>query len=343
MSPGASTILVGLAASPGIAIGQCWTMERRRVQTPKRRLAVEEVEQELGRFRTALEASDAQLNEVRRKVESTGGPAAGEHTAIIDMHRMMLHDEMLVGEVQRLIREERVNPEWAVKRAARRIKSAFHESADEYFKERRADVDYVGERHRQEPDRRGCRRRRVRRPTAPSSWPTISSPPTRRVLSPREQGGRLVTDVGAHGPRTPPSWPARWRSRRGRRGAGITASAGRGDGSSVDGDARRGAHQSLAGRARRVRARARASSSGEERELLADPRPARGHHRRRAASSCAPTSSLPRRSPACLAHGGEGVGLYRTEFLYLGRRTCRPRRSTTRTTAAILQRSGAGR
>ena len=62
------------------------------------------------------------------------------------MHRMMLKDEMLVLEAQRLIREERVNAEWAVKRATRKIKSAFHEQADEYFKERRADVDYVGER-----------------------------------------------------------------------------------------------------------------------------------------------------------------------------------------------------
>ena len=62
------------------------------------------------------------------------------------MHRMMLKDEMLVLEAQRLIREERLNAEWAVKRASRKIKSAFHEQADEYFKERRADVDYVGER-----------------------------------------------------------------------------------------------------------------------------------------------------------------------------------------------------
>ena len=62
------------------------------------------------------------------------------------MHRMMLKDEMLVLEAQRLIREERINAERAVKRATRKIKSAFHEQADEYFKERRADVDYVGER-----------------------------------------------------------------------------------------------------------------------------------------------------------------------------------------------------
>ena len=62
------------------------------------------------------------------------------------MHRMMLKDEMLVLEAQRLIREDRLNAEWAVKRALRKIKGAFHEQADEYFKERRADIDFVGER-----------------------------------------------------------------------------------------------------------------------------------------------------------------------------------------------------
>ncbi len=151
MTPSGTSILVGLAASPGIAIGRCWSVERRRVRTPKRRLAPDEVEEELARFRTAIELSDLQLSEVKAKVgRAEGAPGAAEHTAIIDMHRMMLKDEMLVHEAQRLVRDDRLNAEWAVKRAVRKIKSAFHEHADEYFKERRADVDYVGERRPQE-------------------------------------------------------------------------------------------------------------------------------------------------------------------------------------------------
>ncbi|HYG66601.1 MAG TPA: phosphoenolpyruvate-utilizing N-terminal domain-containing protein, partial [Anaeromyxobacteraceae bacterium] len=141
-----NTIFVGIAASPGVAIGRAWPVDRRRIRTPKRRLSPDEVEAELGRLRDALETSERQLAVVREKVTRADGAGGAEHTAIIDMHRMMLRDEMLVVEAQRLIREERVNAEWAVKRAVRRIKSAFREDADEYFKERRADVDYVGER-----------------------------------------------------------------------------------------------------------------------------------------------------------------------------------------------------
>src|SRR5512142_2805592 len=138
-----STTPMGLAASPGIAVGRCWPVDRRKVKTPKRRIDAKEVKDELARMRAAIETADRQLAEVRAKVEELEG---SEHTAIIDMHRMMLKDEMLVVEAQRLVAEEKVNAEWAVKRAIRKIKSAFSDVADEYFKERRADVDYVGER-----------------------------------------------------------------------------------------------------------------------------------------------------------------------------------------------------
>jgi len=90
MTPAGTTILVGLAASPGIAIGRCWLVDRRRVRTPKRRLAPEEIEAELQRFQSSLEMSDLQLADVREKVEKAQGGA--EHAAIIDMHRMMLKD-----------------------------------------------------------------------------------------------------------------------------------------------------------------------------------------------------------------------------------------------------------
>ncbi|MFL5301835.1 MAG: phosphoenolpyruvate--protein phosphotransferase [Anaeromyxobacteraceae bacterium] len=140
---GASTTLMGLAASPGIAVGRCWPVDRRKVKTPKRRVGEDEVTGELARLDRALDTADQQLATVREKVERLEG---NDHLAIIDMHRMMLKDPMLVAEAQRLVREDNVNAEWAVQRAVRKIKAAFSDVADEYFKERRADVDYVGER-----------------------------------------------------------------------------------------------------------------------------------------------------------------------------------------------------
>ena len=54
MTPSGTTTLVGIAASPGIAIGRCWSVDRRRVRTPKRRLGPDEVDEELARLKTAL-------------------------------------------------------------------------------------------------------------------------------------------------------------------------------------------------------------------------------------------------------------------------------------------------
>ena len=82
----APTTLMGIGASPGIAIGRCWPIDRRRVRTPRRRVLPEEVPGELARLHAAMEASDRQLADVRQKVERIEG---SEHTAIIDMHRLM--------------------------------------------------------------------------------------------------------------------------------------------------------------------------------------------------------------------------------------------------------------
>ncbi len=315
MSQPPALTLVGLAASPGIALGQVWTMERRRVQTPKRRLALSEVEGELARFRAALEASDAQLDEVRKKVEANGGSGAGEHTAIIDMHRMMLHDEMLVGEVRRLVAEERVNPEWAVKRAARRIKSLFHQDADEYFKERRADVDFVGERLIKNllglaPDVEG------RPPEGAIIVAHDLSPADTAVLLHGAKVSAFVTEVGARTSHT--AIVARALEIPAVVGVSrITAVAGRGDWIIVDGT--RGVvlvHPTPAEQA--DYAAAREKLLREEQELLRTrdlPAVTRDEVHVRLGGNIEFAEEV----PSLLAHGGEAVGLYRTEYLFLGR------------------------
>ena len=315
MTQTASTILVGLAASPGIAIGRCWTMERRRVNTPKRRLAPGEVAAEEARFQAALEVSEAQLTEVRRKVEASGGPAAGEHIAIIDMHRMMVRDEMLVGEVIRLLREERVNAEWAVKRAARRIKSAFRQDADEYFKERRADVDFVGERLiknllGQAADVEG----------APPEGAIIVahdlSPADTAVLLHGNKVGAFVTDAGAKTSHT--AIVARALEIPAVVGVGrITATAGRGDWLVVDGT--RGVVLiNPSEEERRDYQDARDRLLREEQELLRTrdlPAATQDGMQLQLGGNIEFAEEV----PSLLAHGGEAVGLYRTEYMFLGR------------------------
>jgi phosphoenolpyruvate-protein phosphotransferase (PTS system enzyme I) len=315
MTASGTTVLVGLAASPGIAIGRCFTIERRKVRTPKRQVGPEEVELELHRLRTALELADLQLAEVRGKVEKAEAGGGAEHTAIIDMHRMMLKDEMLVLEAQRLIREERVNAEWAVKRATRKIKNAFHEQADEYFKERRADVDFVGERViknllGQTPD--------VEEPPPEGAIVVAHdlSPADTALLLHERKVAAFVTDAGAKTSHT--AIVARALEVPAVVGLGrITSLARAGDWIVVDGA--RGVVVINPGPEERAEYEvARQRRLATERELLAT-RDLAARTQDDVTIRLAGNIEFAEEVPSLLAHGGEAVGLYRTEFLFMGR------------------------
>ncbi|WP_242341078.1 MULTISPECIES: phosphoenolpyruvate--protein phosphotransferase [Anaeromyxobacter] len=316
MTPASASILVGIAASPGIAIGRCWPVDRRRVRAPKRRLAPEEVESELARLRTALEISDLQLAEVREKVERAQGAQGGaEHTAIIDMHRMMLKDEMLVLEAQRLIREDRINAEWAVKRAVRKIKSAFHELADEYFKERRADVDYVGERViknllGQAPD--------VEEPPPEGAIIVAHdlSPADTALLLHERKVAAFVTDTGAKTSHT--AIVARALEVPAVVGVGrITTLASRGDWIAVDGS--RGVVVINPSPGDRVEYEVARERFLEAEQVLLRTRDLPARTLDDVTVRLAGNIEFVEEVPSLVAHGGEAVGLYRTEFLFLGR------------------------
>ncbi|HUL58629.1 MAG TPA: phosphoenolpyruvate--protein phosphotransferase [Anaeromyxobacteraceae bacterium] len=314
MTPVGTTILVGLAASPGIAIGRAWLVERRRVRTPKRRLAPEEVEPEIARFRTAIEMSDLQLAEVREKVEKAEAGGA-EHTAIIDMHRMMLKDEMLVHEAQRLVREERINAEWAVKRAVRKIKNAFHQQADEYFKERRADVDFVGERIIKNLMGQG-----VDGDEPPPEGAIIVahdlSPADTALLLHERKVAAFVTDAGAKTSHT--AIVARALEVPAVVGVGrVTGLVDRGDWIVVDGGRGVVVINPTPGERSEYEA-ARARYLVHEQELLRTrDLPARTLDE--VTIRLAGNIEFVEEVPSLISHGGEAVGLYRTEFLFMGR------------------------
>src|SRR4051812_12043413 len=136
-------MLRGVGASPGLAVGPAFVVDRRRVKTPKRHIADEEVEAEIWRFNEALRASDEQLERVKKKLAEREGE---DHFHIIEAHQLILHDEHLVEPTRRRIREERVNAEWALRRTVEEIKAIFDAIEDDYFRERRSDVDFVGDR-----------------------------------------------------------------------------------------------------------------------------------------------------------------------------------------------------
>jgi len=136
-------LIHGIGASPGIVIGKAFLVDRSRVRLPAKRVESEQVDAEVERFLKALEESRTQLKEIKEKILD---PEVLRHAFILDVHLMILDDEMLVQDTIDTIRKEKVNAEGALDLALRKLDSAFDAIDDEYLRERRSDLHYVSTR-----------------------------------------------------------------------------------------------------------------------------------------------------------------------------------------------------
>jgi len=135
--------LKGIGASAGIAIGQVRITERRGVAVTEHPVPAERIPGEIVRLAKALELAKAELAALRDQLALTHGP---EHLCVIDAHLMLLDDTMLVSEATGYIERLGINAEGALKRTQTRFKSFFEGVEDEYLRERGGDVETVVER-----------------------------------------------------------------------------------------------------------------------------------------------------------------------------------------------------
>jgi phosphotransferase system enzyme I (PtsI) len=137
------TLLVGIAAAPGVAISRSHAVNRDRMAVIERCIFREEVVPEVAAFKDAVERSKQQLLEVKGQADRK---ELSEHLYIIDTHLLILDDEMLIGETINLIQKELINAEGALNRVLRKMRRVFDKISDEYLRERRSDIDSIGDR-----------------------------------------------------------------------------------------------------------------------------------------------------------------------------------------------------
>ena len=138
-------ILHGVAASAGIAIGKAVIMDTRKIERyPKIRITESLLADEIKRFDDAVKISEKQIREAMGELETHN--VGKEHSFILETHMMMLTDPALSGRVRELITAEHINAEWALKTALLEIEKNFESIGDEYIKSRVADTTFVGER-----------------------------------------------------------------------------------------------------------------------------------------------------------------------------------------------------
>jgi len=133
----------GLPVSRGVAIGRAVLVASSRVDVAHYFVGSEQVEQEITRLRDARDEVAGELSALKNEL-----PAEAPHelAALLDVHLMLLHDESLTGATKHWISERHYNAEWALSAQLEVLARQFDEMDDPYLRERKADVEQVAER-----------------------------------------------------------------------------------------------------------------------------------------------------------------------------------------------------
>ena len=133
----------GTPVSRGVAIGRAVLVASSRVDVAHYFVTLEQVESEIERLRQARDGVAAELHALQRDLAADAPP---ELSALLDVHIMLLHDEALSDATKVWISERHYNAEWALSAQLEVLARQFDEMEDEYLRERKADVEQVVER-----------------------------------------------------------------------------------------------------------------------------------------------------------------------------------------------------
>ncbi len=130
----------GICASPGIAIGKLLILNNSDMCAFKISIPEEKLNGEIERFNAAVKLAKFQISKIREKTSISFGD---KHEYLFDAQLLLLDDEMLTGKTIRMIKKERVNSEWALESTLKEIRKLFESLDNGYFSERVGDVDDV--------------------------------------------------------------------------------------------------------------------------------------------------------------------------------------------------------
>lgn len=131
----------GIAASPGVAIGEVFLLEKKEVFIDKTTISEEAVEKEILCLHDAKNKTKKQLDEIKTKAKRTMGE---DKAAIFEAHLMVLDDPMLDDKVLENIRIKKMNVVASLDAAVKELSALLENIPDEYMSERAADIKDVG-------------------------------------------------------------------------------------------------------------------------------------------------------------------------------------------------------
>jgi phosphotransferase system enzyme I (PtsI) len=309
-------VLKGIAGSPGVALGPALVVGDTKTAYARRHVSTAQIEAEVQRLKTAVDDARRHVREVSARLPA--GPL--ETNAILDAYLTMIGDPMLIERVERKIRDEKKCAEWAVAQACEDISKLFLPAEagdrDAYIVERRHDIEFVCDRLLRELS--GDTKVIVPRLDQPMVVVARDLSPADTAAMVREPVVAFITEIGTRTSHTAIM----------ARALEIPAVVGAGDalsvirtGDIVIVDGLRGqvvvnpsdmAVADARGRGARHLAFARGLLSARNQPCVT---------RDGDAVTLKANVELPAEAILALDHGAEGIGLYRTEFIYIDRST----------------------
>lgn len=135
--------LSGIGVGDALAIGRAWVLAPARLDLPRRQLLEGQVEAEVARFQAAVAQVETELDGLR---QALGDEPAAELRAFLDLQSIVMHDPLLIDETELRIRQELCNAEWALVQQLEAVSMQFDEIEDVYLRERKADVQQLVDR-----------------------------------------------------------------------------------------------------------------------------------------------------------------------------------------------------
>jgi len=135
-----SIYISGIGVSKGIAIGEAFVLARAQVDVTQRTLAASEIKSEIKRFNKAMKLANKQLHDIKKKIAKN---TAEDILVFIDTHLLMLEDPAFDEGTIANIREFSCNAEWALQMQGERLVQVFDEMEDPYLRTRKDDVLHV--------------------------------------------------------------------------------------------------------------------------------------------------------------------------------------------------------
>jgi len=135
-------VLQGIPASPGVAIGKVFFINRDLPRSVLSTVSKDKAEEEVAGFLRAVARSKEQIQSIRDNVKDQ----STDHYQILSVHLALLEDSMLVDQTIRLIRENRFKADWAFNKVLQNLLETFHRIEDRYLRERGHDLRQIGHR-----------------------------------------------------------------------------------------------------------------------------------------------------------------------------------------------------